>query len=274
MHLDFLNKNLYRKYPLRAESTSVFTSGVELPQNLLCALQISAPYSFSDLYISQIYATDNFISIVVNEYNTDVVVGTIQGAVTQDLTVLYLEATLPTISGKLIIGQASSLAQIAGSNYLAKADGRIEASCILSYTPPAVSKITNDEHIKTGNIGFILDNLTLNTDTSVHLGVDDVSLITSNNDFNGALNNCGLPIITKINTVSPDNVGNIDIYGILPVSIEIGTGEIGLLSELTIDEVCPERTPLVPPVDNTDVYHTDILTATAPEWKSWPNLPT
>lgn len=274
MHLDFLNKNMLRKYPIRSSSNHVFTNGLELPQSLLAGLQISVPYGLHNLYISKIFANTNFLSIVISHYDSDEFVGSFSGIVTTDFSTLTLETIIPVVSGKLIVGSVDAIDLILGNNTLDKDVGRLEDSTILCYNPPGVSAITKTGTPKTGQLLLAADNIAIDETTDFLLTVIDKSLIASNNDFTGKLDNCGLPLIRKINTVLPDSSGNIDIYGIDPITIDISSGLVDLISGLTLDQVCPERVPLTPPTDNTDVYYTDILTATAPEWKGWPNLPT
>jgi len=272
-HLDFLNKNMYRKYPFRASSTHVFTNSQVLPQELIVSAQISAPYTYRKIYVSKVYAKNRFVSVVINDYATDIALGAFSGKITSQFQTLTLEPYVSTVSGKLVIGALSALDSVYGGNFFAKDDGLLEDSVIFCYTPPAVTAFTHEGSEIRGHIAIVPDNITVSTDTEqVLLSIINVDLIASNNDFHGDLNNCPTPLIRGINTVSPDINGNIDIYGILPVTIDVGTAEVELVPGVTIDEVCPERLKIYPPDNTSDVYYTDILTATETEWKTWPNF--
>lgn len=272
-HLDFLNKNLFRKYPLRASSTHVFENGQILPEKLIASMQISVPGVYSKLYVSKVYCGNGLLSVTINEYATETPIGTFRGLVTSKYQVLPLESFLDSASGNLVVGDPAGMNELTGGSLFSKDNGLIEDSAIFCYTPPGVTLLTHDQEELTGRINLVLDNLTSEiTGEEILLSVSNISLITSNNDFHGELNNCPTPLIRKINTVSPNEDGNIDIYGILPVTINVGTGEVEIIPGLTLDEACPERLKISPPDNDSDTYYTDILTATEPEWRTWPNF--
>lgn len=273
LHLDFLNKNMYRKYPLRGAISGLFNNGVTLPQALLASAEISSTYTFSKIYISKCYINNNYINIVINDYTTDIALGVFSAYVVADLQVLPLASFLSEISGSLTIGLKSAVTSLNGTYQLDKDDGLFEDSIIFCYSPPSVSSLTANTNVAVGKINIVTNNIlnTLDLDTeTTTLSVINPALIASNNDFTGALDNCLTPIITKINTVTPDDSGNIDIFGILPVSISVGSGEISLTSDLSLDDVCPERVVLSPPDNDSDTYYADLLDTTTPEWQTWP----
>jgi hypothetical protein len=251
-------------------------NGVTLPQSLLVGMTVTTVPPFSQLYVSRIYAKPNFLSVIISERWTLSTVGVFSGIVTKEFQSLTMSSVYPMVGGRLIVGDPEAINEILGDNEISPDNGMLEGSTIFCFNPPGVSAFLNQEIEKTGNLNILTDNITVSYTPDIKLAVTNKALVTSNNDLTGSLDNCPTPIIKKINTVTPNIMGNIDIYGILPISIQIGADDarVSLTSELVLDQVCPERTPLTPPANNSDVYYTDILTATAPEWKGWTNLPT
>jgi hypothetical protein len=177
------------------------------------------------------------------------------------------------VSGNMTIGRASSFKGAEGVYYLNNAE--IEPSAVFCFTPPGVVKLVHETTTLTGLVTTSVSSNMLQTITlpnTILFSVTNTNSIISNNEFSGDTNSCSTPIITKINTVSPDSSGNIDIYGIDPLSIAISTGQFELVTALGITDVCPEKNKISPPTNNSDSYHTDILSATSPEWKTWPRF--
>lgn len=272
IHLDFLNKNMYRKYPLVGTSTGLFDSGDVLPQELITSIQISIPYGLHDLYISKVYAARSFISLTLRQISTNDAIGHFSGFVIDNQTVLNLTPYIDTVSGTITIGLASAVTSLNGSYTLSVENGTLEPSTIFCFTPPAVTSLSKDDVKARGNITLVLENLALDISSALALSVINDRTIRSSNDLISTLGNCKTPRIRKINTVSPSPSGNIDVYGILPISIDVSSGTVNPITALTLDDVCPERTKIYPPENNSDTYYTDVLTATEPEWKTWPQF--
>lgn len=275
---------MYRKYPLRSEVSLVSTSGVEIPQELITSIQISTIYNKHKLFISKIYVDEGFMSVTINDYNDGSSIASFNGKVTTDFTVLPLSSSLSYISGQLTTGKKEALKLLQKGVYFirdelhdlgSRDNGLLEDSTIFVYTPPAVSKIKNRNKSLAGKVTISKgDNLAIKTlsPVEVKLEVTNVESVLSNNEFTAGLDNCPTPVIKKINSVYPNNNGNIDIYGIMPIVINVETGELGLASGLDLLDVCPEKKKIAPPVDLSDSYYTNILTATSPEWKLWPDF--
>lgn len=273
--LDFLNKNMYRTYPLRSTSSHTFTDGRKLPTSLIVGLQLTTLYTYRKLYIEKIYAKQNFVSILIREVDTNIVVGNFSGVVTDSYTVLSLDPVIKEISGTLTIGNPAAIDLINGVGLLNSIDGRIEDSTIFCFTPPAVTSIIHKDTAATGFITLSTENITITAALrNFSLEVINPNLILSRADIRAEYGNCNTPLIKKINTVEPDNNGNIDIYGIDPVTIAVGAHKLGFdTTGLTLVDICPEKQKLSPPIsDITDAYHGNILTTNTPEWKTWPEF--
>ncbi len=269
---------------MRASCNTVFTNGQYLPSGLLTSMQISSIKTHLNLFISKVFASKNFISVTINKVEDESVVGVFSGTVTKDFDVVPLSSTLTFISGNLTIGNLETLNNMRKGVYIIRdkenntgsiENGLIEASCIFCYTPPLVKKIKIKNKELVGQLTTSTGE-NIKKDKSVaqttNLSITNKMKVQANSEFSGGINSCPTPIIKKINTVYPDENGNIDIYGILPIVIDVGSGSLGMESGLDLYDVCPERNKISPPVDNTDTYYTDILTAETPEWKQWPNF--
>lgn len=281
---DFLNKNTLRKYPLRASASGVFTDGSTLPNSWITSMQISAPYGLHDLYISRINVSSNFLSVTINNYSDSSFVGTFAGKIPKDYTTLNLVSHRKDVSGTMTTGPMIDFSKVQrGSFYFrnehtAEGDkefGRIEASCIFCFKPPTVSKIKIGSKEMLGRLTISSgDNISAYFDTDrFQLDVTNQTAIKAKAEFTGKLNSCDTPIVKKINTVYPDENGNIDIYGIVPIVIDVTSGELTFTSEVALETVCPDLNKISPPADNdSNDYYTNILTTIIPEWKTWPNF--
>ena len=275
---------MYRKYPLKASCNTTFTNGQAMPSGLITSIQISSVEDYLNLYISKIHTSKNFISVTVNRVEDEAVVCVFSGTVTKDFDVVQGTSSLSFISGNMTIGTLDVLHSLnKGSYYIRDKEtdtgdynnGLIEDSCIFCFTRPAVRsiKVKSKELVGelTTSVGENLRKETLSA-LETKLSVTNKMKVQANSEFSGGINSCPTPIIKKINTVYPDENGNIDIYGILPIIIDVASGSLGMASGLDLYDVCPERNKISPPENNSDTYYTDILTTEVPEWKQWPNF--
>lgn len=270
LRLDFLNKNMYRKYPLRASSQSVFTNGTVMPLALITSAQITTTYNYSQIYISQIYVNGDYINITIQEAAYGLTLGCFSGNITSYQQILTLQPFNDVATGTITISSAYAFKDIAPGMYtLTEANGRFEDSVIYCFTPPAVTSI-NDTAV--GAISLVGNNIMFNETTDViELEVINTATILANNCFSAEVNNCPTPLITQINTVFPNGSGNIDLYGIEPVTIAVSGGVITVsLGSITLPQICPDRALIYPPDDSSNTYYTDILTTNTPEWQTWP----
>lgn len=279
LHLDFLNKNLFRKYPVRAESTWTTEAGTELPLSLFTSLRLSTLATRKNVYIKFIVIKTNYVNVslvhrddpVTNPASPEYGLGCFSGYLTSDYQDLTFTSFDGFTDGTMTVGKISDFASVIGGHQLSYTNGKIEDALIFCYVPPVVTNLLVKNQEVTGNITLSLENLTATTvNPDVSLAVTNSSIIASRGDLNSIYNNCGLPIIARINTVPPDENGNIDIWGIAPIeihvdySITVDTGALG------VDDICTKAVHNIPPENLTDTYYTDIMTATQMEWQSWP----
>lgn len=275
MILDFTNKNMYRRYPIRGDVSCTTALGEELPTQLIAGLQLTVPSTINTVFVYKVYAKGTYVSVSIADYATGLELGSFSGFVVSNFTSLkFLPRAGIVASGKLVIGEIPATLQPETVLVFDKEATIIEDSCLLLLTPPAVTKIIDKfGNFCLGNVTTVLDNLTITTGSNTFtLVVVDKELTLSNNDFSGVYRNCKLPVITKINSVTPSPTGNIDIYGIVPLEITVDapTAKVSLVTDLEIPDVCPDLNKISPPTNASTVYYTDILTTETPEWKGWP----
>lgn len=274
--LDFLNKNMYRKYPFQDTCTLVSSDGSVLPQGLITSIQLSTKYNTHELYVSKIVVTQKYVSITVNNAADDAPIGCFAGRVLKDFEILPFKvfSNYSYVSGNATLGKKEILNSCLGI-YTFETPLLIEDSCIFCFTPPLVSGITHDSKRLTGRITTSVSTdlrQSFPTDLELSLEVVNTAGILSNNEFSGDLETCNTPLIKKINTVQPNSSGNIDIYGILPISINISTGQLVFDNPLDLIDVCPEKNKISPPVNNSNDYYTDMLETDTVEWRTWPRF--
>lgn len=265
----FLSKNTQRKFPFRDSSTMEFVEGGIIPNGLIAAVQVSTKYANREVYISQIFSLNNFLSITIRDNLTGAFLGVFAASITEDFQVINLTSFNSFTSGTLTIGYQNELALVQGIKSLSYSNGIIEGSLVFTFTPPLVEKLTNKSKEIFGNITFSLFNLSaLVSSPTITLNVIDVDLILANGDVNSTTLNCATPTILAINTVTPDVAGNIDIFGVLPVVIDTSGGITINTSTFTKDDYCAGNFVLLPPTDSSSTY-ANFLTVTEPEWRGW-----
>lgn len=268
-HLDFLNSNCYRKYPFAAAAKLTASNGVAIPVGLLSSCRVTTTYNKRNVFVSKIIIKDNKVNITLTDNNTGTALGCFNGTVDKDHQSLVYTSFTNDSFATATFGLVSTL-QLQGDYVLDYDNGRLEDSVVFCFTRPLVEQLVHNGTSATGNVEITGDNITVTTSPSLLLSVTDKSLVVSAGDKSSVFGNCGTPVITKIGNVSPDSNGNIDIYGISPVTIavtasglQVGTGT------LTFDDLCQARQARLAPTSTSNTYYADILTITEPEWKTW-----
>ena len=94
--------------------------------------------------------------------------------------------------------------------------------------------------------------------------------VRATNDTSASYKNCKIKPIGSIAGVTPDEDGNIDIYGILPVQVQILAGGLSLaVPSINKEDLCAS-TKQLPPLIPQQRYLGSILAVPKPEWASWP----
>lgn len=275
MILDFLNKNMYRKYPIRGDMPCVSTLGITLPNSLISAIRLTLPTSITSVYVKKVNTVGNFVSISIADTSTGYELGVFKGTASSSMTSLNFEARPGLkVSGFLVVGEIPlEFGGSANLNFENTATV-VEPSCLILFTPPAVTSFIDERGSTSyGSITLALDNLSVNSGSNTFtLQVVNKASTLTNADFSGKYRNCELPVIVRINTVAPDEDGNIDIYAITPLTVTVDNVNkaVDLTSDLEITDVCPDLDKISPPTNPSTTYYTDILSATKTEWQTWP----
>ena len=155
-HLEFLNKNWYRKYPLRMEST--FT----MPKSLFAGASITVLNTFPTLFISKIHCRDMRVNLVVSHLNNDLSVtdlGYTLDIMTNNNQAVQLKGFVPLISGHIILGDINAWKMFNDTVYLSPEEGLLESSCVKCFIPPAVEALVVNDQDVTGNVTLNLVNI-------------------------------------------------------------------------------------------------------------------
>lgn len=257
---------MYRRYPFRSNARMVATNGLELPNDLIVGAQISTVLGKHQLYLYKVYVADDFINLTIKDKLTDKVVGWCSGRVTSNYQTLFIESNYPFIAGKIVIGNFEKLKELAKIYIFAPEDAFFEDSVITCYKQPGVKKLVHNGVEASGLVELNLNNLELSypSDGIFQLNVINTFELFPNKSNTDNILNCGLPYITRINNVTPDNSGNIDIFGIIPLHIAVGT-DIGIdIPTLELSDICPEVDVNYPPENESLEYYTNILETTIP----------
>lgn len=277
-HLDFLNKNTYRKYPLRATNTCISNEGTLLPDAFLCGARLCTDPAFINIYIQRIYISGNYVNILLADETDNVVqyAGYASGTITRNYQTLTIVSFEGRCSGNITFGMTSCLESLGGVNTFSLADTAIEGSLVIPLTKPAVTKITHGKGVLVGNTTTKLTNIDeIVIGSNIALDVSDKTKIYSNTDLNISYLNCGFNAISSINEVTPTTAGNIDIYGILPIKIDVNAWPIGIRltteGDLKFEDICGNIQMNIPPLNPVNTSGVAITELNREEWKDWYN---
>jgi len=308
-NLDFLNKNLYRRYPFRVGAELLSVNGLTLPDDVISSCSITTQLAINNLWIPSITIRNGFVSVVVEHYDSNpddcVVIGTFTGQITDDLQSLRMTPFLGSVDGYMIFGAASNIALYTGTYTFTYPDAILEPSTVFCYAPPAVTSLVLPNGTLSGNVVFgNLTNLTESTSALPSevftLSVTDTSGILSLADFSSDFRNCPTPEILKINSATPypvdsthSNDANIYLLGVDPITMspDPDTASLNILTPgFDLGSLCGPQSNNLPPVNplylinrsadsftGTARYYSksqtpvvDFLYSTAPEFKLWP----
>ena len=277
LHTDFLNKNTFRNYPLRADASCVGDDGVLLPTSLLVAARFTLEVGWEHVWIGRIYVNGNYVNalVVSDDGGGPEYVGYFDGVITGDYQTLQLSPLLPQANGSLTFGRLDALAAYQGFHTFTPETGRFEDSTLTCINPPPVSSITVGASRLTGRISFEYNNVRKLADPSIlRLEVINKESVKASGDTSARFGSCRTNPIGSMNGVLPDENGNIDIIGIAPLKVDIVEGGVALrLPDIPRSEICAEE-KRIPPLIETSTYLQNIRTATEPEWKTWPQYVT
>ena len=271
--LDFLNKNTLRNYPLRGDAAIVTNEGDPLPTGLIASAQFSSPSSFPFMYVSRIYVSGTYVNILMASTVASVktYVGFFDGKLDDDYQTLKLASIFPTVYGAMTFGPLSVIRNYQGFHTLTETAGRIEDSLHTYIVPPGLASVSSKGSRLTGTVGLEYNNVRRISDLAdLKLEVVNKELVRAKNDTSPLFGNCGTLAISSMNNVTPDEQGNIDIYGIAPLEVTVTPAGIGLsVPSITRAELCAGE-KRIPPLTESSIYSRDITTVTFPEWQLWP----
>ena len=277
-HLGFLNKNMFRKYPLRSSSSMLCTDGTAIPLSLFAGIRIGVMRGFSDMFVSSISVQDKRISVAISSRSpfpyTYTTLGFFSAVVAKDYQNVSLTPAFDHVSGNLTLGVMDALIELQGAHMVDHANGKLEDSTVVCVPVPKVTGILNGSKKAVSTVALNLINISEEKVANfINLDVINKKSILSRNDIDSQRLSCRTNVIEAINSVKPDETGNIDIYGIAPVVITITTEGLDLEGSITTKDLCPQAQVVVPPIlfSNLDSYP-GIMDATEPEWKTWPDF--
>lgn len=246
---------------------------VELPNDIVVGCRLSSIGLFSQCHISKVIL--KFGQFSVEFSSGDTILGVVNGLHTKDNQTFKVTGLQSFFAGFLVLGNSKAVKQADQVYTFTSTTGAIEESLVTVYDPPTVSKLLHNGASLAGEIKLELTNMdaTVNNDSIAFTIVNNLN-ITSRQDFTAELLTCKNPVIGAINNVEPkkDQSGsnNIDIIGIEPVTITVSAGIVEIGSGVvTLESIC--KPVVIPPVDATDTYFTDLRTTVDPEWKQWPD---
>jgi hypothetical protein len=268
--LEFLNKNQFRRYPLKAEATQTSVDGDTFSTELVVACSVSTTKERRDLHISQIVVSGSTITLALSASTTAglVCLGRFHGELIGDNTTLLLESFVSYASGSITLGAADLLLAMRNSYMLPPSAAPLEESTVFYYTPPRVRALTNRGDTLQGRVEFgLLTNVQKTTvENTIQLGTQVTLNLNSLADKSSHFNNCPTPVIRYVEGAVPfyDDSGNypalqgnLYLVGIAPVVFYGGAGAGSISTQtitidgsaLTLDNLCTARNSVLPPIN-------------------------
>jgi hypothetical protein len=264
--LDFNNKNQYRRYPIKQQSSLTSTAGYVLEDAMIVNCSITSVYGKHRVYISQIYKKDSSVRIAISSVFDDTLLGIFTGDLSKDYSVLTLTSVDSHASGAITLGSLEAWQRAPQISFFKSAATELEESTIFCFEPPKVTSISDKKNQSLRGIvsyGVLtnIDKYSNTTAKQTNLESTSPASVSTIADKSSFLNNCETPVIKNINGVTPfpkdvtpdENDGNIYIVGVLPITFYGISLEEGVLTTVTegmsIDSLCGLRSKLLPPVD-------------------------
>jgi hypothetical protein len=280
MRLGFIQSNWLRQYPFRAQHGIIDNDGIELPKDLIVGLRITCAVDDLSVFISHICTDNGFVSIAFAGSNGDI--GSANGFITDSNQALPIKAYNDGVIGYVLVGNVFSTKPNQVYNFT-DANGLVEPSTVTPITPPNVTSLNIKDVRYTGDITITSNSVTITSNgNTIGFVVKNPSAITSRGDHKAAYLTCSNNVISGINTVTPNTNGNIDIYTVAPLKVNIvtvnGIQQLQFSApDLSLSLTSPEAGNLckllnLAPTNNSNTY-ADITTNPAAEWTSWEQYP-
>jgi hypothetical protein len=267
-NLDFLNKNQFRCFPFKAESSSRADDGRRVENSLIAACTITTTIDRLKVHVSQIYVENSNITITISakQNNRYISLGYFYAENPQSFQSLTFYPFERFVGGQLVLGSSDTLHSMAGGYFFNAEALALEESNIYYYTPPAVRSLTQLKKELRGNVVFgTLTNLAKTKQGNViSLSVLQNTSLASLADFASKFNNCRTPLIFSVSGAKPQydtghssHEGNMYLVGIKPVIFYgvMGNGALEVQTKtydggtLNLNTLCTARNKVLPPVD-------------------------
>jgi len=294
--MDFYNKNCFRNYPIQQGRSCVADSGSTLPTSFIVAARLTAATELvkgRQAYISQLTINDGQFSLTISVVDIGGGPRALwygSAALTKDYQVVPMQFNVEAMeilgenieqqqhaagSGFIITGLLDDLKTTQASFTFPPGATNLEPSVVTYVKPPGLTALKIKNKTVRGVVQVDLNNIgSLNLLTADgydwQLRVVDPRLVESRVDKTSSRLTCNTPTIKQINSVPPNSKGNIDIFGIEPVTIEVtGFGVALRTTGFQLSDLCrPSNVPIS--LENNN-YQGSILSAEQPEWKLlWP----
>ncbi len=258
---DWGNLNTLRSYPLEYSKNPVADTGLIFSDTILSDLMVVAQADEYDPRLSSVHFSSNIISLCF----FDVVKGEDSFVVQTSLSSSYALGTVinvgsTMVSGSCIFGVFHELLKYTstGLHKFSKNDSTVNSHCIfMAGDPPILSmsgggdKLIGDVTIFMGGKlnanGFIVNDGFGNETTNIIFSLDDPDQFIERCAVPQNICECVFPPIEKINTVYPDENGNINIVTELldTNNIQIETDQNNIIVSVvgSNDEVCERGIP-------------------------------
>lgn len=275
---DFIEKNKFRKYPVRPPFTDDLNR--EIPDDLILDISVTVPPGYQNVFVRQAVLVETEISIMLSAKtgSDEFPIGYFRTILRRNNhTEVSMTPFVAGAAGVIIFGNNNSLTpEISGVYNFVAEKAQIENSKVMVYSTPSVTSVKIKGNELTGNLSFnVLANVELTVrGNSLNFLATNPNNIQSLADQASFFDNCPTPIIRSINGVTPippsgstSNDENIYLIGITPFNIGVVPGGLGALEittateleTITLNTLCTQKNYVLPPVDFLYSSDTDYL---------------
>lgn len=294
--MDFYNKNCFRNYPIQQGCSCISDSGLPLPTSFIVAARLTAATSLligRQAYISQLTVNGSQLSITVSVIDGGGRPRALwfgSAVLTKDYQVIPMQFNVEAMEalgenteqqqhaaggGFIVAGLVDDIKSTQASFAFSVGATNLEPSTVVYIKPPGLTGVKVKGKTLRGIVRVDITNIgSLNLLTADgydwRLRIIEPGLVESRVDKTSSRLTCNTPAIKQINSVPPNSAGNIDIFGIEPVTIQVtGFGIALRTTGFQLSDLCrPSNVPVSLEQNN---YQGSILSAEQPEWKLlWP----
>lgn len=220
-YIEWCNENEGRSYPVSEDATGLDDTGQELPANVLADLSIVLPEEQNSVRISSLYTSPDIVSVAVSSDAGGLLLGSFARATVKAYAAYPLTGLVPNVSGYVVFGTFTAKVPTR-YRFATLQQSFLDRRAVRVIPPPGVERIT-----RTGADPAVYASGVVALEASPDLEIvsdplNQHRIIVRLREGAGgkyagdclrsaSANDCGVPLIRRINNVPADANGTITL---------------------------------------------------------------